>query len=140
MVMPPDPTPQGVRVCHCRSQEAHQLVEHWRMEAEQQRHSAASARAPETARSIKLLQDSKLAADEALLQKEKELLKVCGRQGLNSVHPVFAVVSLLLPFYISKVASVSCALKPFACAVVEPQSRQLTNHRCSTGSCSRCSS
>lgn len=58
-------------------QEAKQLAEHWRLEAEQQRHSAASARAPETARSIKLLQDSKLAADEALLQKERALLQVC---------------------------------------------------------------
>jgi hypothetical protein len=57
-------------------QEAKQLAEHWRLEAEQQRHSAASARAPETARSIKLLQDSKLAADEALLQKERALLQV----------------------------------------------------------------
>lgn len=46
------------------------------MEAEQQRHAAASARAPETARSIKLLQDSKLAADEALLQKERDVLQV----------------------------------------------------------------
>lgn len=59
-------------------QEAKQLAEHWRVEAEHQRHSAASARAPETARSIKLLQDSKLAADEALLQKERELLQVGG--------------------------------------------------------------
>jgi hypothetical protein len=59
-----------------RAQEAQQLADHWRLEAEQQRHSAASARAPETARSIKLLQDSKLAADEALLQKERALLQV----------------------------------------------------------------
>lgn len=58
------------------TQEAKQLADHWRQEAEQQRHSAACARAPETARSIKLLQDSKLAADEALLQKERDLLQV----------------------------------------------------------------
>lgn len=59
-----------------RTQETKDLAEHWRLEAEQQRQSAASARAPETARSIRLLQDSKLAADEALLQKEGDLLKV----------------------------------------------------------------
>jgi hypothetical protein len=63
-------------------QEAKQLAEHWRLEAEQQRHSAACARAPETARSIRLLQDSKLAADEALLQKERELLQV-GEAGVR---------------------------------------------------------
>lgn len=67
-------------------QEAKELAEHWRVEAEHQRHSAASARAPDTARSIKLLQDSKLAADEALLQKERELLQVVGRNTVASAN------------------------------------------------------
>lgn len=51
-------------------------MEHWRKEAERQRHAAASARAPETARHIKALQDSKLEADAALMQKDRQLLTV----------------------------------------------------------------
>jgi hypothetical protein len=58
-------------------QEARELAEHWRREAEAQRKAAASARAPETARHIKQLQDSNIAARAALLEKDAALAQVC---------------------------------------------------------------
>jgi hypothetical protein len=57
-------------------QEARQLAEHWRREADAQRKAAASARAPETARHIKQLQDSNIAARAALLEKDAALAQV----------------------------------------------------------------
>lgn len=75
-------------LCLLPPQAAEQLAEHWKLEAERQCHIAASARA-ETARYIKLLQDSRLAADEVLLKKEREFEQV----GWGSVWGHIACVS-----------------------------------------------
>lgn len=60
----------------CAIQDARQLAEHWRKEAEAQRHAAASAGAPDTARHIKALQDNAVAANEALLERDRMILEV----------------------------------------------------------------
>lgn len=62
----------------CAIQEARQLAEHWRKEAEMQQESAVSARASETQRLIKQLQDGDIAARASLLEKDTALAQVCG--------------------------------------------------------------
>lgn len=59
-------------------QEARQLAEQWRKEAEVQMEAAASARALETQRLIKQLQDRDIAARATLLKKDTALAQVCG--------------------------------------------------------------